>query len=284
VPGIEADRPILRPEAARPSGMVPCIWCLHRKQSAPPEHIFPAALGCPDWFVLTDGECCEGCNKRMSRLDQAIFQNFEFLAVVSQIPNRDGKARTSMQHSNLVFGPSDTGPYLTVNMGTRAITDRIGRHIPAFRSDKRYGYRSRNIRDIGGGETAGEIEQTLRHDKTVCRGLHKIALSILTWFLGAHVAREARFDAARRFVRAGKGDRRVLARQAAEIEFALQIAQPCDDAVTFRLGWVHYTVDLLPGQDSIPIWQDRLRRESGDEGWGVVPLERDMPRKVQRIE
>jgi hypothetical protein len=108
------------------------------------------------------------------------------------------------------------------------------------------------------------------------RGLTKIALSSLTYFLGPSLTRTSRFDAVRDFVVMGKGDRHVLVKEAGDTEFrnsawAPYVSGSGDYVTTFRIARVEFLVDLSESESALAGLEVNAHEQYGNVGWCTLP-------------
>ena len=96
--------------------MKTCIWCKTESTKIAVEHIIPDALGCPPDLVLSDGEVCESCNNRLGHLDQAVAEEFDFMAFEENIPRKGGRPPAILSRGNVVATKGPAGSEMSFNM------------------------------------------------------------------------------------------------------------------------------------------------------------------------
>lgn len=82
--------------------MSKCIWCKKTNQPPSVEHIIPEVVGCPDGFVLNNGEVCRPCNNRLGHADRAIAHEFDFVLHHFNVPRKRGKPPEIRSRGNVV--------------------------------------------------------------------------------------------------------------------------------------------------------------------------------------
>jgi hypothetical protein len=113
----------------------------------------------------------------------------------------------------------------------------------------------------------------------VVRGLHKIALSSLAYFLGSAVAQSEQFNAVRQFVRYGKGVRYVMVKDTENREYVNRAWAPYtspsgDYVCTFRIAMSEFMVDLSEQQSSLTLLEAKARELYGEHGCYLLPSKR----------
>jgi hypothetical protein len=113
-----------------------CIWCKAEANKSSVEHIIPEALGCPDGFVLHNGEVCVNCNAKLARLDRAVLDDFEILTFMLGILRKNGKNPTVANRGNIVGGYKEREKFIAINMERNSIKSPDGKIIGAFGKSK----------------------------------------------------------------------------------------------------------------------------------------------------
>ena len=268
-----------------------CIWCLKPSgTNAPPEHIYPQACGCPDTFVLRDGEVCKDCNHRLATVDKAIVNNFEAILLMMNIPRSDGKARRLVSYSNMdaSMRPGEE-PKIRIDVKhTHAEVPPgtvLTKNAPGKRSIKLW------VEKMHGDMPEFKLQTEFRHDKKFSRGLHKIALEIVALTAGREFACDSQFNEVRSFALKGDGNRYSLlsgvkgplaTEDWEQVISSIEAPPPSVTAngelvVWFRLGPVRFLVDLSPGQTMLPIFVKAALAQYGPDGWGYAPLDGKLP-------
>lgn len=250
-----------------------CIWCLGPTDGDHDEHIIPEVIGCPESFVLPGTAVCRKCNNGLAHLDQAVADEFDFLAFMAGVPRKKGRPPVIKSRGNVVASMESSGPTFTFNMEKHPVTAHDGSILAPFRGSQR------NIRGTFSKEgDVGTISFDLAfgNNPKFVRGLTKIAFSSLAYFLGASVARASSFKAIRNFVLVGSGKRHVLVSEARDAEYrnsawAPYVSRSGGYAVTFRIAHVVFLVDLTEGEADLPIFEAKVREQYGDVGWCTLP-------------
>jgi hypothetical protein len=254
-----------------------CIWCKQVRQPAAVEHIIPDSLGCPPDLIFRKGEVCQRCNNRFSALDQAIVADFELFKFWSGVPSKGKRLPTIATRGNIV------GRYVTpdhaeifMNMDPKSVRTHDGRVVGPFKGTARNV--TGTMKDLDGGMASGTIRQHgVCNSKSAIRGLHKIALEVLAFYLGVDEACKSAYDSVRVFVRKGKGRRVVLLLPCGDSQYRNEVIRPCGPTdeqcvVGFRLGAVRFVVDLSHDQHFIDILRSICRSAYGSN-WTWVPID-----------
>lgn len=252
-----------------------CIWCLGPADSDHVEHIFPEAIGCPPGFVLPGSVVCQKCNNRLGHLDKAVADEFDFLAFMAGVPRKKGKTPIIKSRGNVLGSVEATGPTFTFNMEKHSVTAHDGSPLAPFRGSGR-NVRATLSRNGNVGTVAFDVP--FGDSPKFVRGLTKIALSSLAYFLGAETARQASFTPVRSFVLEGTGRRHVLLSGSGDSEYRNSAWAPYRNesggyVVTFRIAQNNFLVDLTEGESELPILEARMREQYGGAGWCVLPLQ-----------
>lgn len=250
-----------------------CIWCLGPADGDHKEHIIPEVIGCPEGFVLPSTVVCRKCNNGLAHLDQAVADEFDFLAFMAGVPRKKGRPPVIKSRGNVVASVEPTGPTFTFNMERYPVTAHDGSTIAPFRGSQRniraklskYGHVGTVSFDLAFGDNPKFI-----------RGLTKIAFSSLAYFLGAPLARESSFNAIRSFVLAGCGKRHVLLSEAKDTEYRNSAWSPYVSkrggyAATFRIARFEFLVDLTEAEADLPNFEAWARDHYGGVGWCTLP-------------
>jgi hypothetical protein len=110
------------------------------------------------------------------------------------------------------------------------------------------------------------------------RGLVKVALSSVAFFLGGEAALCADLDPARRFVLQGSGYRPILVFASGSPEFCNQVWAPSKTPeghylVAIRLAAVDFFVDLSPSVSLFPDLKKKAAELYDTVGWTYLPLD-----------
>jgi hypothetical protein len=250
-----------------------CIWCSKRTTDRDLEHIFPAALGCPDHMTLSGNVVCRRCNNKLSKLDGAVCDEFDLLAYFSGVPRRGGKPPHILNRGNLIATVEPSGPKVSINMAPNPSPSHIKQQLG------RYGGSQRNVnaKIAISGELASVSGQVpFGQGRNFVRGLLKIAFSCFTYHLGPEAASSKRFDPVREFVIHSKGARRVLVTKGDDSQFLLAsyppwIGQDGNCCVEFRIATLHFLVDLSPEENKLLELRQKAEDLFGSDGFFVLP-------------
>jgi hypothetical protein len=248
-----------------------CIWCKQPSNKIAKEHIIPEALGCPNGFWLQNGEVCESCNNNLGYLDQAVINEFDLLTFHYGIPRKKNNKPAVLCRGNLVAKFIRNGPMLFINMD-RESQFIDGNLIGGFGKSKR------NIKaNIDNKDNIFRLtfSTTIGDSRKFIRGILKIALSSLTYFIGYKEVLSTKYDKIREFVKNDKGDRVIFMGKSNDLEYRHQVWPPYkfedNFVVIFRLGIVEFFVDLSPEMTLSPIIYNNAKEIYGNQGWTVLP-------------
>jgi hypothetical protein len=166
-----------------------CIYCLSTEGSfTSEEHIVPESLGNDD-AVLPKGFVCNACNNGvLSDLDNALirFEPVAFLQVQNVPYTKEGK-----------FPKADFSSFTIEKTGPRHI-----KMTPKNKAGK-----IKNLKQIGEDTHSFNIEWKGRklNWNLIGRALYKIGLGMVAFKQGRESACDSKFDAAREFIRTGRG-------------------------------------------------------------------------------
>jgi hypothetical protein len=252
-----------------------CLWC-KRPTGAhePEEHIFPHSLGCPDALIFRNGEVCGRCNGRNARLDHALVGDFEVFRFLFGVPNKKGKPPSISTRANAKGRYVDGEPRLIVNMDPTPVSDELGDLAPLRPTD--------DLRMSIIPHGMAECEMTLSprglcQTKTALRALHKVALSLFALQYGMEGAQSARYDAVRRYVLAGDGERTSLMfLMASGMEYRNEPFKSSGavfpaEVIAFRLVTVGFFIDLSPTQEHLADLKSLCSRMLEGRGWTWAP-------------
>lgn len=251
-----------------------CIWCGGRAANQDVEHIIPEAIGCPPGFTLPGTVVCKRCNNGLAHLDRALADEFDLSAFLAGVPRKSGKPPLVSSRGNVLASYVDGEPSISFNMERYAVHAHDGSRLAPF------GGSSRNVPitvSVEGVFARVSASVPFGQSPKFVRGLTKVALSSVAYFLGPNVARSSRFDAVRAYVRDGVGTRHALLQRSDDDEYRNTVwapfkSQQDDFLVPFRLAQVEFLLDLSPGETLLPILEAKRRETGNDGGWCVVPV------------
>lgn len=252
---------------------IKCIWCGKKSSSNDIEHIFPAALGCPNHLVLYGNVVCKKCNNRLSKLDLAVCDEFDLIAFLSGVPRRGGKPPQVLNRGNLIATIEPTGPTISINMGPRPSPSHTRKQLAP------YGGSQRNVMakiTVDGNQATISGQASFGQGKKFVRGLAKIAFSSFTYHLGSQVASSDKFDPVRAFVLHGIGSRHALVTKGDDNEFLLASYSPWigtdgNYCTEFRIANLHFLVDLSPNESLFEGLRLKASDQFGSGGFFVLP-------------
>ena len=253
--------------------MKKCIWCLQLNSDSAEEHIIPKALGCPDGFKFDDGTVCESCNNKMGHLDQAVINDFDIVSFMAGVKQKGKEQQLIHSRGNMTGGYGPEGKFLTLNMGPGVIQDSLNKPVAPFNGGERH---------IKGSFVKNEnIEEIIFGFKFGCskkfrRGIYKIALSSLAFFLGQNKVIGNDFNSIRGFVKKGEGDRTIFIKGSADRKYRNQVWSPYVNdkghySIVIRLAFVELVADLSPDQSITPELMKMSKETYGDKDWTFIP-------------
>jgi hypothetical protein len=232
-----------------------CIYCLQESTEAPPEHVIPEALGCPEQAILRKGEVCQACNNGLAHLDVALADSFDLARFFTNQPSKDGKPPTIAGRSNVATIVTNGEPILHINFGPGDVKLPDGRVLKAP-TNKGNSMRGKITLDPDGKATIQGEAHAFQNPK-FSRAIHKVALGIIAGMLGRQAALAASLNPAREFVLKGVGPKRtVLCRiPTTEWQYVHKAWRPYTSAdgycVVVTLCGYQFTVDCTPTQASL---------------------------------
>lgn len=252
-----------------------CIWCQGPAGGHHVEHIVPEVIGCPPNFVLPAEIICLSCNNGLGHLDQAVADDFDFVSFQAGIPRKKGRPAGITGRGNVYGLRGANGPEIFFNMDPVPILASDGTHVAAYRGSER------NIKaNLEKGESCAQIsfQVTFGQAKKFQRGIYKIALSALVYFIGPKELYKPKYDQLRQYVRKGSGTRHFIVLAETDSgdyhhKFVPPFVSPTGDYVLeFRLACVRFIVDLSESESYLPKIAEAANREVGEKGWTVVPI------------
>lgn len=251
-----------------------CIWCLRPCRDQDVEHIFPEALGCPPHLTLPGTTVCRACNNGLGHLDQAVADDFDFLAVMNGIRRKGGRRAEVVSRGNVYAASTAEGPNIFFNLESVAHTAPTGRRIAPFRG------RERDVRPqvarLSDGRARVTFEVPFGQHKKFARGLYKIALNSIAFLLGADRARASRYDWIRDYVRNGGITRHIMLTAAADASYSLASYPPWtgengEEAMAIRIGPAEFLLDLSQNEIQLPKLLEKASESMGEGNFSVFP-------------
>ena len=253
-----------------------CIWCKEESSSRSIEHIIPEALGCPDGFYLKEGDVCKSCNNKLAHLDQAVIDEFDISSFMWDVPRKKNRLPAIDNRGNLIGKYINTkNKAILINMGSRAI-EMEGHRVAGYGKSKRnvkakfekYGLNARISFSIEFGEGPKFV-----------RGIMKIALSSLAYFIGTKDILLPKYDLIRDYIVNNKGQRKILLTAIENEPYRNQVWAPYvnDDgyAIELRIATVAFFVDLTPNMTIHPVIYEKAMQKFGTKGWNSLPIDNE---------
>jgi hypothetical protein len=232
-----------------------CLWCGDLSKGAPPEHIIPDALGCPEKAVLRDGEVCGPCNHKFGQiLDLALVQSLDVLLWSLGHKGKDGRGLSISSRSNARTLVSQGSRELHINFGPGDVELRNGQKLKSPNQ-------SANVLQgsfvVDGSLATSTFSARIFAHPHVARALHKVAIESIALFRGVPAASAVDLTLAREFARFGHGERRVVIKMPEQLPrvdawkntlFAPSITDFGEVIVQIILANFTVIVDLSPKQ------------------------------------
>lgn len=111
------------------------------------EHVIPESLGCPDGFVLSNGEVCRKCNNKLGNVDQALLHEFEPMTFWNEIPRKKGKPPKVDSFPGLRAELVNGEKTFYLNMEKYPVNPHEGLTVPPRKANERH--LEANIEKIG---------------------------------------------------------------------------------------------------------------------------------------
>jgi hypothetical protein len=237
-----------------------CIWC---------------GAESLDEFVLPSSVVCANCNNGLAHLDQALTDDFDFLAFFAGVRGRKDRPASVQSRGNVRGTNVDGALSLSVNMNSFSVNAHDGSTVGGFRG------RPRDVKVTmkkEGNEVRTSFRMTIGASPKFTRAVFKIGLSVVTFLCGADLVRSRRFDPIRKFVRNGEGLRHVMLCPASETQYvsgkpSVHISEEDEHAVEFRIGPVWFLIDLSENETYMPRYVDLMLRMHGRGGWTILPVD-----------
>lgn len=248
-----------------------CIWCKKNHSIPSKEHIIPEALGCPNGFLLSNGEVCLKCNNGLAHLDQAVIHDFDFLKFMKGIPRKKGKSPEISTRGNVVGYHKQNEKIIFFNNDRKEKISFDGRLVSPIGKSKRNVYADVSQK----GKVS--FQSTLGENPKFARGILKIAFSSAVYFLKPDQFLKSEYDPIRNFVVNGQGERKIILFPAEDQNYRNEVTPLGSDSlkelmIFLRLGHLNFLVDVTPEMSVFP----KLRREAealyGKKGWAYLPV------------
>lgn len=251
-----------------------CIWCKNTVTENTLEHIIPEALGCPECFILNNGEICNPCNNRFGHIDHALISAFDFQALLAGVSRKNGKKAVISNKGNFYAQQTDDGPIIHVNMNKKSVSINNKVNLGG------YGKSKRNVKgsfEINGDSWGGELKFEFGDDPKLVRALYKIGLEALVYFFGAETALNEEYDTIRKFVLTGKGDLKAILTFSNDKKYRNEVYNPYEKegvgyGICIRIANILFHIDLTKKQKLLPVLEKELIKQHGSNGWTILPV------------
>jgi len=248
-----------------------CVWCKRNNVEMSLDHIIPRAVGCPPGFVL---KICKTCHPKLSNLDLALAESFDFLRFRFNIKGKDGKDPVITGRTNLYARYGKNGPEIHVNIGKEKV-ETFYKVLNPYQG-KAIDVKA-NITELPGKMAYIKIEGNIGHHPKLSRALHKIALESVAYFLGVEAVLHEKYDQVRDFVLKGNGNRVIFLLAPSRWEYKNIVEAPYIDeegnyCVFMKIAGIIAIVDLSSNQMHVPTIKNYLFNTYGKRGWLWLPV------------
>ena len=249
-----------------------CIWCKNKVIENAREHIFPEALGCPENFILENGEVCKNCNSNLGHIDQAVIDDFDILVFQNDIPRKNNKKPIINNRGNLLGKHTEEGKSIFINMENYAVESPFGDKISSSKGQKR------NVNatfSVKGKKAKIKFQITIGESQKFVRGIYKIAFESLVFRLGIEEANKSKYDIIRDYVLNGIGKRKILINFVDDAEYKNTLynhweTEFNDYVFVFRLGYFDFTVDLSEKMYAIQDIENEIEKNKLSNMYTVI--------------
>jgi len=251
-----------------------CIWCKKEVTKNTLEHIIPEALGCPEDFVLKNGEMCNSCNGNLGNIDHALVNAFDIFAFLSGVPRKKGRKPKVDNKGNFYAHHTENGAEIHSNMNKKSIVSKDGKILGG------YGKSKRNVKsktEFSGNTWKSDFSFQIGDDPKLVRALYKIGLESLVYFLGSKIVLNKSYDSIRNYVLNGDGDRKVIFKLAEDLNYKNEVQSPkvkkdVGYVVFARIATIEFVIDLTEDEVLLPDFEKILKKQLGETGWGIFPV------------
>lgn len=251
-----------------------CIWCGSATSGKEPlEHIVPEALGCPEDFILRDGEVCGSCNNGLGHVDQALIHDLEVCAFMANVPRKRGRPPKVSSYGNFQAEVADGKATYLFNMDPTPVVAGGGKHLAGFRGKER-DINARMQRDA----RVATIDFPLEFGRSpkFWRALVKLGAEYLCWAMGRDSARRAITGAVAQYVLKGVGYRPVIVfdPDASKYQHHFGHIGATGDGemyCVFRLAHFSVMVDLTSDLSAFEKFARGLHKLRGTQDWFAFP-------------
>jgi hypothetical protein len=249
-----------------------CIWCLNPAGDIANEHIIPESMGGP--FVLPGTVVCGSCNAKLSRLDRAVSDPFDFMTFHAGVLGKRGRMKKVNSRGNIVAEHRKDGSVIRVNSGRRTVTTPDGQTLSGA------GQSPRNVMStmtkLDDGFVKGNLSIPFFFDRMATRGILKIALEAVAFQLGDEFVLQPKFNAVRDYVLGDIGNRSALMLKSNDLQYRHELDAPTltpalETNIRFRLAIVDFVVDLTETEQLTSRLVTEARQALGENGWHLIP-------------
>lgn len=253
-----------------------CIWCgAATTGHEPPEHIVPEAIGCPEDFVLRNGEVCASCNHGLAHVDQALVHDLEVYALMAGVPRKRGRGAKVSSYGNLHAEVKKGHADFFFNMDPTPVTTNSGKQLSGFRG------RERDVRTsfaVDGATATIKFSLEFGRSPKVARALVKLGAEYLCWAMGRDIAANVITSPIADFVLRGIGYRPVILGGADKSKYGHCFGHigKIDDQgwyCHFRLAHSEVIIDLSPDLIAFRKMAPQLYETLGPKGWTTLPVD-----------
>ena len=252
-----------------------CFWCLNEARGNHIEHIVPEAIGCPPGFTISSEWICVRCNNGLGHLDQAVGDDFDFLALMNGIPRKGNKPPKISSRGNVLGTVETDGPAISFNMGNAPVTAHDQSELAPYRG------RDRDIRatfDSEGLTGTVSFDVKFGASRKFVRGIYKIAFSALGYLVSFEELYREKYNFVRKYVRKGVGDRHILLYPEPDGAYSHHfgspiISDPHNYLMSFRLGHIRFFVDLSETEFAYERLKAESEKQLGKKGWTYLPID-----------
>jgi hypothetical protein len=192
---------------------------------------------------------------------------------MNRIPRKRNKLPEVSNRGNVLTKIKENEQIFFINMDQRAIVIE-GNYIGP------YGKSKRNIKgtfDVRESLACMSFSSTIGENPKFARGIVKIALSSLAYFINANEVLLPRYNRIRDYVINNKGNRKIFMGRADDLKYRNQVWPPYKNkygnfCIIMRIGAIEFIVDLSPDMTIIPPLYDNAIKLYGNKGWTILPV------------
>lgn len=217
---------------------------------------------------------CQKCNNGFAHLDRAVIDEFDFQTFMAGVPKKKGRSPSVRSRGNVLATIEPTGATYSFNMDPIPVKAHDGSRLAAYRGLNRDVCARLSEQEVTSSIT---FEVPFGQNPKFIRGITKIALSSLAYFLGPTIARSTIFTAVRQLVQHGVGKRHILVMFDTGSAYCNRATPPYisptgEYIVTFRIASAEFLVDLSEHESALPGLQLKMSEIYGENNWCVLPI------------